>query len=277
MTRSFVAGTQIEIVHEVARGKIKHALFDFDGTISRMREGWEKIMGPVMVEMICGDTTPTPEIVAEVDRVIDETTGIQTIFQMQKLVEMVRAHGLAPEERILDAAGYKKIYNDRLMTPVNERIARLEAGTLTLSDVTMVGSLEFVRMLHDRGVYLYVFSGTDREDVRNEAGKVGAARYFNEIWGALPSVEEYSKEKVIREIMTQHNLHGAEVLVVGDGPVELRNAKEHGCIALGVASNEVAGRGWNDHKRQRLLRAGADILIADFGEAAAVVSYLFAE
>lgn len=271
-----IPGTQIEIIHEVELGRIKHALFDFDGTVSVLREGWQGIMAPVMVEMICGDTTPTPEIIEEVNQVIDETTGIQTIFQMEKLVEMVRAHGLVPPDKMLDAYGYKDIYNDRLMVPVNERIARLESGEMTLEQATLRGSLDFVKALRDRGVCLYVFSGTDRDDVRNEAAKVGAAPFFNEIWGAVRNVAEYSKEKVLREIIEQHHLHGAEVMVVGDGPVEIRNGKEFGCITLGVASDEAAGRGWNEEKRNRLIRAGADIMIPDFGETQALIDYLFA-
>jgi phosphoglycolate phosphatase-like HAD superfamily hydrolase len=275
MERNYLPGTQIEIINEVERGRIKHILFDFDGTISLLREGWQQIMGPVCVEMIAGDTPPTPEIVREVEEMIDETTGIQTIFQMQRLVEMVRAHGLVPEEKILDPAGYKQIYNDRLMVPVRERIARLERGELSLEEVTVRGARDFLQRLSQRDVTMYVFSGTDRDDVRNEAEKVQAASYFAEIWGALPSVEEYSKEKVIREIIAEHQLHGVEVMAVGDGPVELRNVKEHGGIALGVASDEVQGQGWDESKRQRLIKAGADILIPDFSEGAALIEYLF--
>ncbi len=272
--RNYLPGTQIEIIHEVERGRLKHALFDFDGTISVLREGWQHIMAPVMVEMICGDTTPTPDIVDEVNRVIDETTGIQTIFQMQTLVEMIRAHGLVPEEKILDPYGYKEIYNDRLMVPVGQRIAKLESGELSVEQATLRGALDFVRMLRDTGVTLYVFSGTDREDVRNEAAKVGAAPYFDEIWGAVRSIEEYSKEKVLKEIIATHQLHGVEVMTVGDGPVEIRNGKENGCIAIGVASDEVVGHGWDERKRERLIRAGADIMIADFGEGRALLDYL---
>jgi len=272
-----VPGTNIEVLHETQRGKIKHALFDFDGTVSLLREGWQGIMAPVMIEMICGDTEPTPDIIEEVNRVIDETTGIQTIFQMQKLVEMVRGHGLVPEDQILDAYGYKDIYNDRLMVPVNERLARLETGDLTVEQATLRGALDFLQMLHDRNVTLYVFSGTDQHDVRNEAGKVGAARFFDEIWGAVRSVEEYSKEKVLRELIAKHDLHGAEVMVVGDGPVEIRNGKEHGCITIGVCSDEVNGHGWSDEKRVRLSKAGADMLIPDFSQAEALMSYLFCE
>ena len=273
--RNYLPGTRIEIIHEVERGKLKHALFDFDGTVSILREGWQNIMAPVMIEMICGDTTPTQDIIGEVRRVIDETTGIQTIFQMQKLVEMVRAHGLVPEEAIRTPVAYKAVYNERLMVPVNERIRKLECGELAIDQVTLRGALDFVRRLRERGVTLYVFSGTDRDDVRNEAGKVGAAQYFNEIWGAVPSIEEYSKEKVLKEIIAAHGLHGSEVMTVGDGPVEIRNGKENGCITLGVASDEVAGHGLDEQKRERLIRAGADILIGDFGEGPALIDYLF--
>lgn len=268
-------GTQIEIVNEVERGRFKHGLFDFDGTFSLLREGWQDIMAPVMIEMICGDTEPTPEIVDEVHRVIDETTGIQTIYQMQILERMVREHGLVPEEKILDAFGYKEIYNDRLMVPVRERIAKLRAGELTVDRVTVKGSIDFVRRLRERGLELYVFSGTDREDVRNEAAEIGAAPYFNEIWGAIRNLEEYSKDKVIKDIIRQHDLHGTEVLVCGDGPVELRNAKENGCVALGVCSDEKRGHGWDMHKRERLIRAGADILVPDFAEGDKLMEYLF--
>lgn len=273
----FLHNTQIEIINEVDRGRLKHGLFDFDGTISLLREGWQAIMAPVMIEMICGETQPTPAILEEVNRVIDETTGIQTIFQMQVLVEMVKKHGLVPEEKMLDAYGYKDVYNDRLMVPVRERIARLERGDLSVEQATVRGSLAFVQGLRERGVTLYVFSGTDRDDVRNEAEKVGAAKHFNEIWGAIRSVEEYSKEKVLKEIIAQHDLHGSEVIVVGDGPVEIRNGKENGCITVGVASDEVHGCGLDESKRLRLIKAGADIIIPDFLEKDALLAYLFNE
>jgi len=277
MSRNFLPGTQIEIINEAELGRIKHVLFDFDGTISLLREGWQQIMVPVCVEMICGDTEPTDAIRAAVDQMIDDTTGIQTIFQMECLVDMVRAHGLVPEHAIKTPAEYKAVYNDRLMVPVRERLAKLATGTLSKHDSTVHGAETFLQLIKARGAHMYVFSGTDRDDVRNEADKLGVAQYFEEIWGALPSVEEYSKEKVIREIIAQHDLHGAEVLAIGDGPVELRNVKEHGGIALGICSDEVAGEGWDDAKRARLIKAGADFLVPDFNEAEKLVAYLYAD
>ncbi|MCC6143040.1 MAG: HAD hydrolase-like protein [Candidatus Hydrogenedentes bacterium] len=277
VNRNYLPGTEIEIIKDTPRGHVRHALFDFDGTISLLREGWQEIMGPVCVEMICGQAPVTPEVEQAVYDMIDETTGIQTIFQMERLVELVRSFGLVPEGQIRTPAEYKQVYNDRLMVPVRNRIARLAEGQLTLEQVTVRGVHDFLRRIHDRGVSMYVFSGTDQEDVRNEAKVVQAAAYFEEIWGALPSVEEYSKEKVIKDLIAQHSLHGPEVVAIGDGPVELRNVKEHGGIAIGVASDEARGYGWDEHKRERLIRAGADIVIPDFSEGDRLLQYLFGE
>ena len=276
MSRNYLPGTQIEILRDVERGKIKYGLFDFDGTISILREGWQDIMHPVCVEMICGDTASTPEIEAEVRTMIDETTGIQTILQMERLVEMVREKGLVPEASILDAQAYKQVYLDRLMVPVRERLARLASGEMTREQGMLKGATDFLeRVSSQDGIELYVFSGTDRDDVRNEANKLGVDRYFVEIWGALKTFQDYSKEKIIKDLVEKHDLHGPEVLAVGDGPVELRNVKAVGGIAVGVASDEKRGEGLDEEKRTRLIKAGADIIIPDFGEAAALADYLF--
>ena len=272
--RTFLPDADIEIIREAPLGRFRHVLFDFDGTISLLREGWQGIMKPLCVEMICGEHTATPEIESAVERMIDETTGIQTIFQMERLVEMVREHGLVPEGQVLDAPGYKEVYNDRLLVPVRERLARLESGE-PVHGFTVRGVHDFLRGLASKDVTMYVFSGTDRDDVRNECARLEAAPYFAEIWGALPSVEEYSKEKVIREIMAEHSLQGPEVLAIGDGPVELRNIKDAGGVAIGVCSDEARGEGWDERKRDRLIAAGADILVPDFGEADRLVQHLF--
>ena len=39
MPRKVLPGMEIEIINEVERGRIRHVLFDFDGTISLLREG----------------------------------------------------------------------------------------------------------------------------------------------------------------------------------------------------------------------------------------------
>ena len=60
-------------------GKIDCAVFDFDGTLSKLRAGWETVMQPMMCELIPGDAI---EVKSLVDEYIDNSTGIQTILQM---------------------------------------------------------------------------------------------------------------------------------------------------------------------------------------------------
>lgn len=129
----YIEGTEIEIVNpDIVRGKIKFALFDNDGTISTLREGWEKVMEPVMIRAILGDRysdvdeTTYINVQREVRNYIDKSTGIQTIIQMEHLIEMIKRFRIVPKEKILDKFGYKKIYNDALMEMVNRRIMKIE-------------------------------------------------------------------------------------------------------------------------------------------------------
>lgn len=264
----------IEIVRKVDRGGFKHVLFDFDGTISLLREGWQAIMRPMMAQAICGNEPATDAIDARIEAFIDDTTGIQTILQMEGLVDLVREYGLVSDSEILDAQGYKEIYNDALMVPVNERLTHLSTGTLSADEATVAGAREFVASVAAQDAPMYIFSGTNRDDVRNEADALGVAHHFTEIWGALRTIKEFSKEKILTEMIAEHGLNGPEVLIIGDGPVEIRLAHEHGCASIGVASDEVNG-GLDRAKRERLLGVGADIVVPDFKSGAELIEYLF--
>ena len=57
--------------------------------------------------------------------------------------------------------------------------------------------------------------------------------------------------------------------------MEIENAKEVGAIAVGVASVEDNMYNMNADKRERLIRAGADIIIPDFREGSQLLNYLF--
>ncbi|MCA9101374.1 MAG: hypothetical protein KDA63_09505, partial [Planctomycetales bacterium] len=57
---------------------------------------------------------------------------------------------------------------------------------------------------------------------------------------------------------------GDQIVGFGDGYVEIEEIRRVGGVAIGVASEEEARVGINDWKRQRLTRAGADIIIGDY-------------
>ena len=276
MTKSHVLeNTSIEIVREVEWRKIQHALFDFDGTISLVRDGWQSVMVPMMVDSLLKETQ-TDETPEELEQVVvefvDKLTGKQTIYQMIQLCEEIEKRGGVPKQPL----EYKDLYNSLLLPVVDERIIKLESGEIEAADLRVPMSLEFLQSLQKRGVKRYLASGTDVEFVRHEAGLLGVASYFDGgIFGALREYKNFSKAMVIEQILDDFNLTGSELLVVGDGSVEIENAKAVGAIAVGVTSAENNRYQMNADKRGRLLRAGADILIPDFQDGNQLLTYLF--
>ncbi len=267
--------TSIEIIHEIERANIQHALFDFDGTISLVRDGWQTVMVPMMVDILL-EETQTDETPEELEQVVvefvDNLTGKQTIYQMMQLCEEVEKRGGVPKQPL----EYKDLYNSLLLPTVDKRIAKLANGEIEAADLRVPMSLEFLQSLQKRGIKRYLASGTDVEFVRHEAGLLGAASYFDGgIFGALREYQNFSKAMVIQQIFDDFNLTGSELLVVGDGSVEIENAKTVGAIAVGVTSAENNRYQMNADKRGRLLHAGADILIPDFQDGDQLLAYLF--
>ena len=288
-------GTEIEICdersartgtdgHGQTRTPIRHAVFDNDGTISTLRQGWEAIMAPVMIKAILGDRYETADealyrkVHLRVLDYIDKSTGIQTIVQMEGLVGMVREFGIVPAEKVLDRFGYKRIYNEALMQMVSERIARLKRGQLDVTDFTVKGAVEFLGVLRERGITLYLASGTDHDDVVAEAEALGHARLFNGgIYGAAGDIDSCSKKMILDRILGEHGLRGPELAVFGDGPVELRESRKRDGWAIGVASDEVRRYGLNLDKRARLIKAGAHVIVPDFSPRDDLLGLLFGD
>src|SRR5437879_1120561 len=55
-------GDEIEIINEaIPRGRFRSVLFDFDGTLSLIREGWPQVMIPMMVEVLRETATQESE------------------------------------------------------------------------------------------------------------------------------------------------------------------------------------------------------------------------
>jgi phosphoglycolate phosphatase-like HAD superfamily hydrolase len=185
---------------------------------------------------------------------------------MRGLVDLVKEFGCVVEQDILDMRGYKNLYNKALMEQVDSRTERLGQGELDAEDFTMKNSRAFLDFLRRRGVKLYLASGTDQEDLRREAQTLGYGGLFEgRIYGATGDVDQEAKRQVLERILGEIGGDAVRgVAVFGDGPVELREARRVGAIAVGVVSDELRRWGVNPQKRSRLIRAGAHLLIPDF-------------
>lgn len=267
----------MEVVHpDIPRGRCRSVIFDFDGTLSLIREGWPQIMIPMMVEALrrTGTGETEPELTAKVEEFVMRLNGRQTIYQMIHLTEEIRARGGQPEEPLV----YKHRYHDLLLAKIQTRLNALADGSASPEDWTVPGSHAMLQNLRERGVQLYLASGTDLVYVRREAELLGLTPYFGaHIYGAIDDYKNFSKRQIIEKILASNGLHGSELLGFGDGFVEIEEVKRVGGVAVAVASDEALRRGVHPWKRERLMRAGADVVIGDYRDRDRLLAYLFDE
>ena len=142
----------MEVIHDFGKARVKSVLFDFDGTISTLRCGWEEVMEPLMIEILMPLWQGEHDALRQtVKAYINESTGIQTIFQMKWLAEQVKARGMnpgAPE----DPWWYKDEYNRRLAAlsfPLMsyDQVAGYEEA-LSVSKKGIMGYIQYEKLDH---------------------------------------------------------------------------------------------------------------------------------
>jgi phosphoglycolate phosphatase-like HAD superfamily hydrolase len=268
---------EFEVVNpRFPRGRFRFVLFDFDGTLSLIREGWPQVMIPMMVEVLreTGTRESAAELTAATEESVMRLNGRQTIYQMIHLAEEVRRRGGQP----LDPLEYKHRYHHRLIERIKGRVTALRTGTATPEQWTVPGSHALLEALRRRGLTLYLASGTDLNYVQEEAKLLGLAEYFGDhIYGALDNYQAFSKQLVIESILRDNGLRGEELLGFGDGFVEIEEVKRAGGVAVAVASNETTRCGINHWKRDRLVRAGADVVIPEYRQPERLLRLLFGD
>ncbi len=270
-------GQEIEIYSDqLALGQIRHAIFDFDGTLSLIRAGWQQVMVDLFVDLLA--QTPTREDRANLTLIcrdfITRLTGKQTIYQMFQLAEEIAQRGAEP----LPALEYKHMYLDLLQNHIAHRLESLQSKREKPQKYMIRGSIELLEGFKRRAVTCHLASGTDRGYVIAEAELLGLTHYFEDrIYGALEDYTAFSKKMIIDHILAENRLYGAELMAIGDGYVEIENIKGAGGLAVAIASLEEPGGGWDLWKKRRLLQVGADILVPDWREAELLLTYLFDE
>lgn len=265
----------MEVITPCVDRRFTAALFDFDGTVSLIRAGWQDVMIPYFIEVL--ESTPDHEdhdhIVTVVRDFVDYLTGKQTIFQCMRLDEEVVARG----GEHVDPVEYKHEYLRRLEERIKDRKKALIDGA-DPAGYRVPGCLELVLALKARGIKCYLASGTDEKDVLYEAGLLGLDGVFDGgIHGAHDYMLECSKELVIRDMIEKEGIDPRDLVSFGDGYVEIELVANLGGYAVGAATDEERKRGVNRWKRDRLKKAGAALIIPDFSETNRLIKYLIGE
>jgi phosphoglycolate phosphatase len=258
---------------ELPRGRYKAVLFDFDGTLSLIREGWSKIMIDMMVEELVrkGSKEPESELSSLVEEFVMALNGRPAIFQMVRLAEEIKSRGGVPEA----PARYNREYDNRLLKVVAERTREINEGRASHERWAVPGSHKLLTTLSEKGLKLYLASGTHLQFVRTEAELLKLTPFFgSEINAPDGDDATFSKRGVIERVLRENNLRGEELLSFGDGVVETDEVRRVGGTAIAVASDVEPG-GINRVKRDRLVPAGADVVIPDYRKHEALLRWLF--
>jgi len=238
-------------------------LFDFDGTLSLIRSGWMNVMVPMMVEILADLKTgeSDDQLRSVVEDLVWRLTGKETIYQMMAFADAVQARGgqaLAPLE-------YKQIYLDRLWIRIKDRVEALRSGQADPEDYLVPGARALLEQLRERGLKMYLASGTDEIFMKEEARLLGVTKYFDGgVFGALDDYKSFSKAILIQRILASAEFQGHQFLGFGDGYVEIEEVKNVGGVAVGVASQEPECERVDAWKRERLIGVGADYIVPNF-------------
>ena len=253
----------LEVLNQgVSARRAKVAIFDFDGTVSVVRSGWVHVMVPMMVEGLRGlrPGESDADLTKLVEEYVGQLTGKETIYQMIQYAAEIEKRGGRP----LAPLDYKHEYLRRLWDVIKDRVADLQNGA-TPETYMVPGSRSLLEALKARGLKLYLASGTDEVDVRREAGLLDLARYFDGgIHGASDDMASFSKGMLVKRLVEQAGYRGDELLVFGDGYVEIDVVKQAGGVAVGIASDEPRCLEVDAWKRQRLAGVGADFMLPNF-------------
>jgi phosphoglycolate phosphatase len=255
----------VELVNpHLRRRPFRAAVFDFDGTVSLIREGWAKVMAGMGAELL-GDPTQHDRLELEMLKL----SGKPSIFQMRRLADEAATAGKPsphPDELLAE-------FVRRLAAITDDRRRRLAEGVDRPAAWAVPGTHDLLTNLRDRGVLLVLASGTPMEAVREEAELLQLTPFFGErMYAPDGHSPNFSKRDVIDELVLDF---GEQVIGFGDGYAETVEMKQVGGVAVGVASREAGEVGVNPMKRQMLIDLGADVIVPDYATPAALADWLF--
>jgi phosphoglycolate phosphatase-like HAD superfamily hydrolase len=240
-------------------GAFRAVMFDFDGTLSLLREDWPEIMIGMMVERLLELRTgedPT-RLRNHVEEFVMNLNGKPTIHQMKRLHDEIELRGGRPKS----AEEYKLDYWDILLGRVSERRAQGNAEYQWV----VPGGYELMQDFQNRGIKLYLVSGSDAVQVLDEVEFLGLKHFFGpHIYAPRGDNDGFLKKKIVAKILEENHLEPSQLLGFGDGVIETQDIADAGSYAVGVASRWQRDGLIHAEKRDRLHAAGARLIIPDY-------------
>lgn len=250
---------------DLPRGRFRVAVFDFDGTVSLLREGWARVMADMGVELL---DDPAAFSFLELEMLM--LSGKPSIFQMERLRAIATERGKPSPA----AADLLADFNRRLSALTDDRRTSLANGTDPPEAWAVAGTHDLLTTLRDRGVTLVLASGTPIEAVREESALLKLSDFFGDRVFAPDGLSgDFSKRAVIESL----GVSGDQLIGFGDGYAETVEVKRAGGVAVGLATVEAGRGGLNPVKRRMLMDLGADVIAPHYEPAGELADWLFGE
>lgn len=269
----------MELIRPFDGRSITTVLFDFDGTLSLERDGWVNLMVATNSAALA---QAVPEISPEeaeewVLRDIETSIGIPTYMQMKQLAAEIERRGgtaLAPGR-------YKKVYISAVEAMVDSIHRKLEKNEINVESLRVPGALDLLNELAAKfgKESLYLASGTDIDPIKHSVRLLEYDGFFGDrvvASGSLANPEMCAKKNVVQRLLNEQHIGPGQLLCFGDGSPEIQYTSDAGGICVGVLSPDRSyyendGHFTVSQKRERLINAGAHVLVSDFSDAARLV------
>ncbi|MDZ7263975.1 MAG: HAD family hydrolase [candidate division KSB1 bacterium] len=280
-----ISKTNLEIVRSFDGRNITTVLFDFDGTLSRERDGWINLMvatcSGAMVQAL--PQMAVTEAIAWIIREIESTIGIPTYQQMKRMAdEIIRrgGQGLSPQR-------YKDVYTLALEAMVKTAHQKMLRGELSIGELRVPGAIDLLEKLAAKlgREALFLASGTDIKPIQESVRFLGYEQFFGDriiASGSNGNHEECPKQAIVETLVAERKLKPGQLLTFGDGVPEIKYTRSVGGITVGVLSPDQSHYAFTGHftiagKKKRLIDAGAHVLVPDFRSADELLEVVFSK
>jgi phosphoglycolate phosphatase len=235
-------------------------IFDFDGTISLLRSNWVDIMQSQFELELGNSIDKYPELRQAIRNYILESAGAPSIQQMEQ-INVFKAEYAADVDR-KNSAGYKKHYESMLDVELQQKYAKIQANVNMIDLYLVPGVKAFLQHILDAGSKIYLASGTDKKHVQHETHLLNLSVYFTKIYGPSDENVNATKGAAIDDISNHEQVSNTDMIVVGDGPEEIRQAFKRSIPSIGIVYEK--DKSLQKYKTKALENAGATFIINDF-------------
>ena len=203
-------------------------------------------------------------------RTVCELTGKPTIQQMVALAGLIRREN----GKQFDPFELKDHYSRMLMEKVGIRRKLCRDDPSKIPEFSVPGAIDLLEGIARAGIGIHIASGSDQETLWQDVEALGLTGFFqaDQVHGydrAVHGTDGDAKVAVINRLITEQGLQPNELVILGDGNVEIALGKEKGISTVAVVSDETTPEddtGVNSflNKFNRLYPAGPNLIVTDF-------------